>query len=262
MSLFDKEKNGKDSKKEETTGKEVVAQELSLDAMAGEIGVDLPDDFVGTLEPVILKAPILHSAGLFEFPDGTKEDFIEGIVVLYTTPNAWWRDEKSNMPACFSFDGITPDGSEPVAEECLTCEKNQFGSDGAGKACSNKIRLFMLVDGKKIPYMVSLAAKSIKGWREYITHLNENSIRFFATITRIKLDVIDDGKWKYSIAKPENKSIFDYYDNDMPTVNSKIRQVLELIKMNAKKMRTEEITKDESTVEASGSGEGLPGDPY
>lgn len=232
-------------------GTALTAQNFDIEALAGDMGVELPDDFQGNLKPVMLKVPIAHSAGLFEFPDGSQENSIEGIVIAYSTPNAWWENEEDERPACSSLDGVRPDAGieSPVNTDCSSCEYNQFGSgeNGKGKKCSNKVRIFLLIDGKEIPYMISLSAMSIKPWAEYITFLKDEKSRFFGVITKISLERREEGKYKFSVAHPGKISLFDYYENDVEKINAKIRQVLKLIEMDSKEMKETEITRDEAT---------------
>lgn len=221
-----------------------------LVAMMHDAGIEEEEDFQGTLAPVMLKATIAHSAGLFEFPDGDQLDYIEGVVVMYTTPTAWWENEEDEMPACCSLDGIRPDDKieNPINSDCPTCDYNQFKSaeNGKGKKCSNKIRVFILVDGKKLPYMVSLSAMSINNWAKYITSLADSGLKFYSVVTRIELEKVVDGKMKYSVAHPKKIDIFEYYENNVEKVKAKFNQIAALKRMNAQKMKDIEITKDET----------------
>lgn len=91
----------------------------------------------------------------FKFPDGTKSTGpVELVVVDFVARNEFYdRDfDKDDVtpPACFAIGDnpkeLVPSANSPVTQSdtCKGCPMNEFGSKGAGKACSNTRYLAVL----------------------------------------------------------------------------------------------------------------------
>lgn len=115
---------------------------------------------------------ILREAVMFELPNGKKVEEFSGHIIYwhnacqyYETPFDQRKPEDSKLPTCFSSDGVRPDGGEEMqAGPCRACPLNQYGSDtkgGNGKACSNTIRLAVLMDGDVIPALLKAPPSSL-----------------------------------------------------------------------------------------------------
>ena len=128
--------------------------------------------YVHGLPPHVLKEDTLNlprikvpaqGATTWNMPDGHEGivQTIEGIIVEWTSPRAWWPDsiEKSggsSPPACSSADSIRGFGvitaeedEAPAFHDCNTCPHNQWdtGRNGRGKACKEKYMLYVVQNG-------------------------------------------------------------------------------------------------------------------
>lgn len=140
----------------------------------------------------------------FEIPldddevDTVKE--IVGVIVDHHRVNAYWSDSFSGQgqpPTCSSLDGklgvATPDSGLSWAggeNACANCPFNQFGSadDGAGKACKNMVRLYVLRGGEAFPLMLTLPPTSIRNWGNYLAkRVLARGLRPHQVVTKIGL---------------------------------------------------------------------------
>ena len=72
-----------------------------------------------------------------------------------------------SKPTCSSKNGSSPDEYvlDPIHSECAFCPKNEWGSKGNVKACSDRLLLAVLVDGKV--YQMDLAPTALKQFQSY-----------------------------------------------------------------------------------------------
>lgn len=119
----------------------------------------------------------------FVMPDGTKDNKPLRMVILdFVSVNAFfdrpYKKGEESPPACFAIGenakGLIPSKSSPDLQSetgCDTCPNNEFGSNGAGKACSNT-RLLALVEDSDTPdspiLMLKVSATAIKGFDAYV----------------------------------------------------------------------------------------------
>ena len=151
-------------------------QDFTMDDMMEEL------DGLGSINFEKIKIP--SGGGIaFEVPTDNPEEpesktSIDGVIVLHQPCNVYFRnkfgetDEK--MPDCSSPDGKTGYMRDSGTEKtCATCKFNQFGSGdgGTGKACQNRIDLYILMEGNDFPVVLSLPATSIKAFKTYLTTL-------------------------------------------------------------------------------------------
>ena len=138
-------------------------------------------DGLGSLSFEKIKIP--SGGGVaFEVPGDDPESpeimkTIEGVIVHHQTKNVYFREaftgssEDGNQPDCSSADGkvgiMRDSGTE---KSCATCKYNQFGSgaNGYGKACQNRVDLYILMDGEVFPKVLSLPATSLKDFKAYL----------------------------------------------------------------------------------------------
>ena len=91
----------------------------------------------------------------FSFPSGeTTGDPFEGIILDFQFFNVMYEGQfqrgKPNRAICYANGAMekdlapAEDSPEPQAASCAVCPNNQFGSQGAGKACKNKLAIAML----------------------------------------------------------------------------------------------------------------------
>jgi len=146
------------------------------------------------VQPEFPVVKVIHQGQLFEMPDGKKVEGFSGVIIDASRANSWWEvsfDEGGggNIPDCFSLDGIVPshDSDKKQSDDCATCPRNQYGSDGRGKACKNMKRLFIVVDGENFPYRLTVPPSNIKGIDKYITFLSSKGIPYQLARTNFTL---------------------------------------------------------------------------
>lgn len=151
-------------------------QDFGMDDMVEEL------DGLGSINFEKIKIPS-GGGSAFEVPTDDPESpdpakAINGVIVLHQPCNVYFRnkfgetDEK--MPDCSSPDSKTGYMRDSGTEKaCASCKFNQFGSGegGSGKACQNRIDLYILMDGNDFPVVLSLPATSIKAFKTYLTGL-------------------------------------------------------------------------------------------
>lgn len=134
----------------------------------------------------------------FKFPGGRVMDSIEVVVLDFVSRNLYYEgrfDPKNPAPpTCFAIGrdlkDMVPSANSPTqqSEECFSCPNNQFGSNGAGKACKNT-RLLAVVDPTAQDgqiYTLSVPPKSLKAFDGYVNTLASMLKRApFGVITRI-----------------------------------------------------------------------------
>lgn len=118
-------------------------------------------------------------AGVFRVLEPGSEDptngvqEITGVIVASHLVNVRWGHDygtrqQGERPVCRSMDGAT--GVEEETGEthaCENCPHNQFGEDGARKACSNKRQLYIMREGDLLPMLFSLPPSSLKVFDNY-----------------------------------------------------------------------------------------------
>jgi len=124
-----------------------------------------------------------------ERPESVTE--IVGVIVDHHLINAFWQDKYSGgnaPPDCSSMDGKL--GSGNPGGSCKSCPLNQFGSGegGAGKACQNKHRLYILRSGEFLPLLLSVPATSLRNLDDYaVKRVMAKGRTLHQVITRITL---------------------------------------------------------------------------
>ena len=94
-------------------------------------------------------------------------------VILHHHPmRAYYRDKYTggnNPPDCGSFDAI--EGTGTPGGDCEHCAFNQFGTgENGAKACKERRRLYLLMEGDVFPKVLSLPTGSLRDFSRYLTH--------------------------------------------------------------------------------------------
>lgn len=146
----------------------------------------LEQELAGVLEGIDYrpgKIEIMHKQQKFTTPDGSVLDTLVGIILYFHKARGLWLDEKNKFPICSSWDALSgkwktgeDDNGNAIFEvrSCKDCEYNQFGSDlkgGAGKACKEMRRLFLLEEDALLPSMFHVPPTSLKAFDQYISGL-------------------------------------------------------------------------------------------
>jgi hypothetical protein len=122
---------------------------------------------------------------MFKFPDGTEDAGpFEAIIVDFVSGNYFYEgryDPKTiTPPACFALGldpkNLVPSNSSPSkqASDCNACPNNQFGSNGAGKACKNTRVLALLppdaTDDTPL-WVLKLSPTALKAFDAYVAKI-------------------------------------------------------------------------------------------
>jgi hypothetical protein len=167
-------------------------------------------------------------AGLYEFTDtnDTVRDF-EGVILSSHARNTLWdrpygsepADGEAGGPGCTSGDGQAgrpregfehqdldgkATGSETIT--CGSCAYNQWGSaslvgkNGKGKACTNQRSVYLLVEGKELPYEMILSPTSLREFDAYSATLLNQGLPLPAVVTKLGQQIKTAGSLKWAQA--------------------------------------------------------------
>lgn len=121
---------------------------------------------------------------IFSFPDGTTDPGpIDVVIVDFVSRNNMYEgryDPKSpSPPLCFAIGKNikemkpSPNAPQPQATDCHSCQMNQFGSDGDGKACKNSRLLAVLppdsVDPADELMLLEASPTALKNYDAYVS---------------------------------------------------------------------------------------------
>jgi hypothetical protein len=121
----------------------------------------------------------------FRFPDGrTTTDPISAVILDYRYVNSYYTSafnpSSRTPPVCWAVGqdsrAMTPDeaGGTVQCTDCASCPKNQFGSNGRGKACKNNIRLAVVPPDATLetnPWILTVSPTGIKQFTAYLNNL-------------------------------------------------------------------------------------------
>jgi hypothetical protein len=118
----------------------------------------------------------------FKLPSGDVLDFLDVVVVDFVYYNVYYDAafDSNNItpPTCFALNpepkGMAPSSNSPEGqcEQCSGCWANEFGSNGKGKACSNRVLVAILpTDAKEdTPFAIlDISPTAVKGFSSYLT---------------------------------------------------------------------------------------------
>jgi hypothetical protein len=241
------------SKNTEIAVKETEALAVQSEAM----GMDAMMEELEGLGPISLEQVKIPSGGglAFEVPgdDPESPDVVQtlrGVVVHHQPKNVYFRNKfgegETNTPDCSSSDGkigiMTASGAEKT---CATCKFNQFGSaaDGKGKACQNRIDLYIMREDAAFPIVLSLPATSIKAFKNYLTSIVLKQKRLYQAVTEVSLKKVKSaGGINYSTC------VFKKAGEVSPEEVLAMAEMRELCKSLASMQKTAPVV-DESTGE-------------
>jgi hypothetical protein len=119
----------------------------------------------------------------FKFPNGDIADEIDAIIVDFVYMNRYYTSvfDADNIvpPDCFAISDIPTDlaasKNSPQAQcstSCALCPMNQFGTNGRGKACTNRVLLALLPSDTTAETPINIldiSPTAIKGFSAYIS---------------------------------------------------------------------------------------------
>ena len=118
----------------------------------------------------------------FKLPSGDILDFLDIVVVDFVYYNTYYEGvfDPNNIvpPNCFALHpvpkGMVPSVNSPDAqcEDCSGCWANEFGSNGKGKACQNRVLVAVLpTDAKEdTPFAIlDISPTAVKSFSTYLS---------------------------------------------------------------------------------------------
>lgn len=238
----------------------VVADNFNLVTLSGELGEAIAEemDGLGTIPYDRVKIP--SGGGLaFEIPGEDPDNpesatEIVGVILYHHPVNAFWKEKfagGNEQPDCSSFDG--KQGVERETGECKDCGKcayNQFGSDGAGKACKNMHRVYIVREGNPVPLILTLPPTSIKSMRDYIgKSIVLKGMRSYDAVTKITLK-----KEKNAAGIAYSRAVFAFAGKLNPTAAAEAKAMADSIKITSKSVDIEGDDYDTAPATASTDG--------
>ncbi len=135
------------------------------------------------------------------------ESEIEGVIIAASYTNVYWSapaGEGNSAPDCVSHDGLSGfymEDGEQIERVCRVCPYNRMGSGrgGKGKACKNRARLLMLVEGQALPVEISVPTMSVNNYSRYVMRdLIPRGLEPWQVSTKVKLNgEVSSGGTKY-----------------------------------------------------------------
>lgn len=233
----------------ETEALAVQSEAMGMDAMMEEL------EGLGSISLEQVKIP--SGGGIaFEVPGDDPESpdiekVLRGVIVHHQPKNVYFRNKfgegETNAPDCSSADGKVGIMTASRAEmACATCRYNQFGSgaDGKGKACQNRIDLYVMREGAAFPIVLSLPATSIKAFKNYLTSIVLKGKRLYQAVTEVSLKKVKSGGGiDYATC------VFKKGGEVSPEKVAAMAEMRELCKSLAAMQKEEGVAVDESTGE-------------
>lgn len=139
---------------------------------------------------------------VFRLPDGkTSPGPLNCIIVDYVNKNMYYKEAyvegEFTEPDCFAvgreIKNMLPSATveDPQNEICDTCDHNQFGSKGRGKACANNVLLAVLPEDfteDSELYTLKVSATGLKHWTKYVRDLSNAGVDPIQVTTSISMD--------------------------------------------------------------------------
>ena len=139
---------------------------------------------------------------IFRLPDGkTSPGPLNCIIVDYVNKNMWYEadyiDGEFSAPNCYAIGReiktMAPSSAveKPVAESCIDCDYNQFGSKGRGKMCGNNVLLAILPedfteDSELLTLKIS--PTGLKAWTNYVRNLSAQGVDPVQVVTSLSFE--------------------------------------------------------------------------
>lgn len=140
----------------------------------------------------------------FKTPDqAVSKGPLSAVVVDFVSGNFFfdrpYKEGEIIPPACFAIGpnpkALVPSPNSPAKVggkngECEDCEHNQFGTKGAGKACSNTRLLALAIpgDSENKFYLLKVSATGTKAWDAYAKGLADDGLDPIQVVTEIFFD--------------------------------------------------------------------------
>lgn len=192
-------------------GSELIVREafLPVGCDAAEIREVVGENLAGGINRGELdKVTVPAGGGTFFSVPGIEGDEaakeLTGIIVHKQPFRVYWEksaddEEGGSPPDCVSYD--LDEGIGCPGGKCATCPFNKFGShrNGKGKACSEKVSLFLLREGEFLPIEVVVPPTSLKSLKKVMIRLTSKRIPYSRAVVSIKLAKKGSGQTAYSV---------------------------------------------------------------
>ncbi|MDD3024392.1 MAG: hypothetical protein PHE26_10900 [Syntrophomonadaceae bacterium] len=211
--------------KNEVVVKESTALEITDEQMNALLEQELNNTMqMGGFDYRPGKIGIMHREKCFITPDRQTVTSINGTIVYFHKARGYWQEEGQQIPTCSSMDGktgtrrISEDGTDTEMVNCANCPYNQFGSDpkgGAGKACKEMRRLFIVEQDSILPAILNVPPTSLKAFDQFISGLVSKKKVHIAYETVFRLEGAKAAGFDYSKVtlelgeKHPNEKIFE-----------------------------------------------------
>lgn len=161
-----------------------VAKKAST-AVGAPLDVQAELDRISKMTSAVTGNKIKTDEKTFTLPDGTVTDEpIEVVIVDFVSFNAYYEgvyDPKNIVPPnCFAIHPLVsemvPSENSPdkQCETCAACPLNQFGSNGAGKACKNSRRVAVMPPDAKDDaelWLLEVSPTALKSFDRHVQNL-------------------------------------------------------------------------------------------
>lgn len=140
---------------------------------------------------------------MFKFPNGDVADSVDAVIVDFVYMNKYYEGtyDPNNIvpPNCFALSPL-PNSLEPSANApdiqsqtgCASCAQNQFGTNGKGKACQNRVLIALLPADASMetPMMIlDISPTAIKPFSAYVSAVARGLQRPpYGVITKIEFN--------------------------------------------------------------------------
>lgn len=209
---------------------------FDLVTITGDLAEAIAEEMDGLGTIPFEKVKIPSGGGIaFELPGETEDDVVSaqelvGVILDHHPVNAYWENKYSGgneQPDCSSYDGKQGvDRTTGEIRNCKNCPHNQFGSDGAGKACKNIHRCYILQEGNPVPLILALPPTSLKYLRDYIgKKVLLKGMRCWDCVTKITLK-----KEKSTDGIQYSRAAFSYVGKLSPEQSAEAKAMAESIK--------------------------------
>ena len=156
----------------------------------------------------------------YEGPDGEESGKELDVIVAYvrTGQRRFYLhgldDGEASAPDCSSEDGVHGlgfhvehgDDDTPEQKSCAGCPKNQFGSAGKGKACSESAQLFAFLPGDYLPVIVNVPPASLKGLMNFRLRQMQRGRDIMSVVTKLSLEKVkaspDYSRLNFRVVRP------------------------------------------------------------
>lgn len=148
----------------------------------------------------------------------TAVETIEGVIIEAKRSRAWYKvpyEESGggSPPDCISLDmrkGVALTEHGP-GTDCATCPFNQWGSSsrkggsGRGKACGERIWLFLLRQDHLLPMLINAPTTSLESIDQYLMSILDSGImQYWRVMTKLTLEQGNNGAVDYAWIQAEN----------------------------------------------------------